>query len=51
MHHGRHYKFKKVKGVESMLRIFGLCLLLMSYAVSAADKPNILVIWGDDIGF
>ena len=34
-----------------MLRIFGLCLLLMSHAVSAADKPNILVIWGDDIGF
>ena len=34
-----------------MLRIFGLCLLLMAHAVSAADKPNILVIWGDDIGF
>ena len=34
-----------------MLRIFGLCLLLVSHAVSAADKPNSLVIWGDDIGF
>lgn len=24
--------------------------LLMSAAVSAADKPNILVVWGDDVG-
>ena len=24
--------------------------LLMSAAASAADKPNILVVWGDDVG-
>ena len=27
-----------------------LTLLFVSFAASAADKPNILVIWGDDIG-
>ena len=26
------------------------CMLLASSVVSAADKPNILVIWGDDVG-
>ena len=34
-----------------MLRILSLCLLLATSALHAADKPNILVIWGDDIGF
>ena len=24
--------------------------LLLSVSLSAADKPNVLVIWGDDIG-
>jgi arylsulfatase len=28
----------------------GLLFLACSMAVSAADKPNILVIWGDDVG-
>ncbi len=28
----------------------GVLLLLLSVGVSAADKPNIVVIWGDDIG-
>ncbi|MCX2979574.1 arylsulfatase [Halieaceae bacterium IMCC14734] len=31
-------------------RLCGLCLLLLSSAAFAADKPNILIIWGDDIG-
>ena len=30
--------------------IFGLCLLLTFSVSHAADKPNILVIWGDDVG-
>ena len=30
--------------------IFGLCLLLTFSVSQAADKPNILVIWGDDVG-
>ena len=34
-----------------MLRILSFCLLLVSSSLYAADKPNILVIWGDDIGF
>ena len=33
--------------------VFGLTLLLVSSTVSAAvsDKPNILIIWGDDVGW
>ena len=31
-------------------RLVATAALLMAGAVSAADKPNILVIWGDDIG-
>lgn len=27
-----------------------LCLLFFVSLSSAADKPNILVIWGDDVG-
>ena len=34
-----------------MLRILSFCLLLVSSSLYSADKPNILVIWGDDIGF
>jgi len=34
------------------LRHLGIaCLLLLSGAAWSAEKPNILVIWGDDIGF
>ena len=32
-------------------RLLGLCLILISGTSFAADKPNILVIWGDDVGF
>jgi arylsulfatase A-like enzyme len=32
------------------IRLLGLALLLASSSVMAADKPNILVFWGDDIG-
>ena len=35
-------------------RWISLCLyslaILISSAVSAADKPNMLILWGDDIG-
>jgi arylsulfatase len=31
-------------------RLFAVGLLLISGAAAAQDKPNILVIWGDDIG-
>ena len=27
-----------------------LCLVVMGSMVQAAEKPNILIIWGDDIG-
>ena len=31
--------------------LLGLCLISANTALFAADKPNILVIWGDDVGF
>lgn len=34
-----------------LARTLTTSLLLASFGASAADKPNILVIWGDDIGF
>jgi len=34
-----------------MRRIYLLVLLVFTSSVYAADKPNILVIWGDDIGW
>ncbi|MEH6592592.1 MAG: arylsulfatase [Halioglobus sp.] len=39
---------KRVKHFRT--RALGLCLLLLSTAAFAADKPNILIIWGDDVG-
>ncbi len=36
--------------VKSLSRLAAAGLLLAGAAVKAADKPNILVIWGDDIG-
>jgi len=30
--------------------ILGFSALMMSWSAAAADKPNILVIWGDDVG-
>ncbi len=35
---------------RSMLAVCATALASASAAVSAADKPNILVVWGDDIG-
>jgi arylsulfatase len=36
----------------NMVRIFALLTCsLLSFAAAAQDKPNILVIWGDDIGW
>jgi len=35
---------------RSLSRLATAGLLLVGAAVQAADKPNILVIWGDDIG-
>ena len=29
----------------------GVALLLLATAASAQDKPNILIIWGDDVGY
>lgn len=34
-----------------MVRVIALLLTLLSSTAFAADKPNMLVIWGDDIGF
>ena len=36
------------KSVQNILSV--LVLMLFSSGTLAADKPNILVIWGDDIG-
>ena len=33
-----------------ILSILMLVMMLMNHAQAAADRPNILVIWGDDIG-
>ncbi|GAL16451.1 arylsulfatase [Vibrio astriarenae] len=37
-------------GVKRRLAILTAAMIGASSAVHAADKPNILVIWGDDIG-
>jgi len=34
-----------------VVSIFGLLMLVLSTTSIAADKPNILIIWGDDIGW
>jgi len=34
-----------------VVSIFGLLMLVLSSTSIAADKPNILIIWGDDIGW
>jgi arylsulfatase A-like enzyme len=36
---------------RALMAMATLVLALMAATASAADKPNILVIWGDDIGF
>ena len=33
------------------LRVFSVALLITPTAVLAQDRPNILAIWGDDIGY
>ncbi len=35
---------------KTRLILVSMLLILVPIAVSAADKPNILVIWGDDVG-
>ena len=35
---------------SSVFKFIALLLLLPFQAAGAADKPNILIIWGDDIG-
>ncbi len=34
-----------------MLRLMFAVVATLSLTAHAADKPNILVVWGDDIGF
>ena len=34
-----------------MKTLIAVTLLLLAPSLMAADKPNVLVIWGDDIGF
>lgn len=41
---------KRVLNVKRALNCLATSLLFCAATVSAADKPNILVIWGDDIG-
>ena len=36
---------------RKVIGFFLIMVMAMSYPVFAADKPNILVIWGDDIGW
>ncbi|MGB5761150.1 MAG: hypothetical protein WBM58_01220, partial [Sedimenticolaceae bacterium] len=38
------------KKMAMPFRILLLCAILMPIVAQAADKPNILVVWGDDIG-
>jgi len=42
----REYKMKVKQWVTAGL----YCLLIAASSQAASDKPNILVIWGDDIG-
>ncbi len=37
-------------GVKRRLAILGTAMMAASTTTFAAEKPNILVIWGDDIG-
>jgi arylsulfatase A-like enzyme len=37
--------------VSLLKGVTGMAMLIFSLGVSAAGKPNILVIWGDDIGY
>jgi len=40
-----------MKYVSDLKKFFLCFLMLLPFFVSAQDKPNILVIWGDDIGW
>jgi arylsulfatase len=39
--------------LKPLSRIFGILMLILGngLAIAKNDKPNILVIWGDDIGW
>ena len=40
-----------MKAMTFWSRLFAITFLIYSGAASAQDKPNILIIWGDDIGW
>ena len=42
---------RKEKLCSKILLIFIVMSLCVAQSVSAQEKPNILVIWGDDIGY
>ena len=37
--------------LRQILQVFALLIGWLSAAAGAMERPNILVIWGDDIGF
>jgi arylsulfatase A-like enzyme len=40
----------RIKHVAAVIAVFIVAIALMAGQTFAADKPNILIIWGDDIG-
>jgi len=46
----RRYRFHRIAGF-AMIALLCAALFCASTAAEAASKPNILIIWGDDIGY